>query len=389
MRSSAGWLRLLSLVLMAALLGCQSAPTSAPTAPPKPTEASKPAASPAGSPAASPSPSAASPVVSPSAMSSGAAPTGPRTQVKVGVLGSASDAGLFIALEMGYFAQEGLDVELVSFDSAARMPPAIGTEQIQVGGGALSAGLFNLAARQTPLKIVADKGLMSRGFGYEGLMVRQDLLDSGGVKEVKDLRGRKIAHITEGNGTHFLLDRALRQGGLAESDVELTTMPFPDMVPALANKTVDAAVYLEPNGVRAEEQGIARRILTGDQIFPDHQLAVLFYSAGFAQQQGPARGFALAYVRGVRDYNDAFVKQQGRNAVVEILAKHGTIKDPGMYGRMIPPGLSPDGALNMASIEQEVEWYVERGFIRERPNLAEIVDGSFVGAALERLGPYR
>ncbi|HWP28637.1 MAG TPA: ABC transporter substrate-binding protein [Chloroflexota bacterium] len=317
-----------------------------------------------------------------------AAPS-PPAKVQVGVIGSPSDAGLYIAMERGYFAAQGIDAELVYFDSGARMPPAIGTEQIQVGGGVLSAGFYNLVAQEVPLKIVADKGSFSAGFGFEGLMVRKDLLDSGQVRSVADLRGRTIAHSAEANGTHFLLEVALRSGGLSDRDVNLVTMPFPDMVPALANRSIDAGMFLEPNGVRAEEQGVGVRWLYGDQIYPNYQLAVLFYSAGFVRQEDLARRFMVAYLQGVRDYNDAFVRQRNTDEVIAILAKHGTVKDPTMYRRMVAPSLHPDGLLNLDSLRQEYDWYLERGYIKNRLDLLSIIDDRFRQAAVAQLGPYR
>jgi len=40
--------------------------------------------------------------------------------LKLGAIGAVSDAGIFIAQEKGYFNDEGLDVELVSFRAAPR-----------------------------------------------------------------------------------------------------------------------------------------------------------------------------------------------------------------------------------------------------------------------------
>ena len=313
----------------------------------------------------------------------------PQTKVTVGVIGSPSDAGLYIALERGYLAEQGFDAEFMFFDSGARIPPAIGTEQVQVAGGAPSAGFFNLVAQDVPLKIVADKGLIAQNFGFEGLMVRKDLLDSGQVRTVADLRGRTVAHVTEANGTHFLLDLIMRLGGLSDRDLNLVTMPFPDMVAALGNRSIEAAIYLEPNGARAEELGVATRWISGDQAFPNFQLATLWYAPGFARQEALATRFMVAYLKGVRDYNDAFVRGRNQDEVINFIAKHATVKDPAMYRKMWPASLHPDGAINLESYRLEYEWYVERGYIKNRIDPMSIVDDSFRQAAVAQLGPYQ
>ena len=62
-------------------------------------------------------------------------PLAPPRKVKAGIVNQISDAGIYIAVERGYFKELGLDVELVVFQSAganstsvaARRPPACGT----------------------------------------------------------------------------------------------------------------------------------------------------------------------------------------------------------------------------------------------------------------------
>jgi len=62
-------------------------------------------------------------------------------KVNVAVLNAAGDVGLFIAQERGYFRDEGLEVTLTHIDAAAKMIPLLGTGDLDVGGGATTAGL--------------------------------------------------------------------------------------------------------------------------------------------------------------------------------------------------------------------------------------------------------
>ena len=45
------------------------------------------------------------------------------------------------------------------------------------------------------MKVVADKGRNAPGYGYNSIIVRKDLVDSGAVKTLADLKGRTIATI--------------------------------------------------------------------------------------------------------------------------------------------------------------------------------------------------
>jgi NitT/TauT family transport system substrate-binding protein len=117
-----------------------------------------------------------------------------RTQeLKVGVVGTTSDAPFFIADAKGYFKEEGLTVAFIRFDSAAKMVVPLGSGELDAGGGATSSALYNAAKREVNIRIVADKGRTSKGHAFEAFLVRKDLFDSGKVRSFRDLKGLRIA----------------------------------------------------------------------------------------------------------------------------------------------------------------------------------------------------
>ena len=70
---------------------------------------------------------------------------------------------MYLGIEKGYFAEEGIAIEATRFDSSAQMVAPLGTGQLDVAGGSIGAGLFNAMARDVAFKIVADKGSLPRG----------------------------------------------------------------------------------------------------------------------------------------------------------------------------------------------------------------------------------
>lgn len=79
------------------------------------------------------------------------------------MLDSLSEAPALIAYEQGYFKEEGLDVEFVSFSNTADMVAPLSARQLDVASGAPTLALFNGALRGLPFKLVADKGAIPRG----------------------------------------------------------------------------------------------------------------------------------------------------------------------------------------------------------------------------------
>lgn len=141
-------------------------------------------------------------------------------KISIGVVDAASDAALFIAQERGYYKDEGLEASFVELDSGAKMPASLGAGQLDIGGGAASAGLYNAVGRGIKIRIVADKGHNVAGAGYQALMVRKDLIDSGAVKSIRDLKGRKVAISAQGSSDASVLNEAMKSVGLTYGDVE-------------------------------------------------------------------------------------------------------------------------------------------------------------------------
>jgi NitT/TauT family transport system substrate-binding protein len=80
----------------------------------------------------------------------GLAPAGSLAQgktVRLGVLRLASAGPVFIAVEKGYFKDEGLNVELKFFDAAQPIAVAVTSGDCDLGVTAFTGGLFNLPAR--------------------------------------------------------------------------------------------------------------------------------------------------------------------------------------------------------------------------------------------------
>lgn len=322
------------------------------------------------------------------ALGAGAAP------VRIGTTNSSSDAPLFIAEAKGYFKAEGIDVEFTDFDSAAKMIAPLGTGQLEVGAGSPTAGFYNAVARGLDVRMVADKGSMPQGYGYLGVMIRKDLVDSGKVKSIADLKGGKIALPAQGTTTDATLNEALKKGGLKWTDVDVVYMGFPQHVIALQNKAVDASVTTEPSATRAEQMGAAVRYMSGDVAYPNQQVAVILYGGKFIKEQPEiGRKFMRAYIRAVRDYNDALkggrLAGPNANEIIGILTKHTNIKDPKVYASITPNGCDPDGKVNEASLRRDLDFFRERGLIEGNVKVEQVIDHSFVAAALKELGPYK
>jgi NitT/TauT family transport system substrate-binding protein len=313
--------------------------------------------------------------------------------VSVGATNSTSDAPIYIADRKGYFSDEGLAVTVSNFRSAADMVAPLGTGELDAGAGSASAGLYNAFLRGVHIKIVADKASSPPGYGATKILVRKDLVDSGRYKQPADFKGMKFAMNAPGVSNTATLNALLQSVGLKYSDVDTVNLPFPDHVPALKNKSVDASASVEPGPTIAIKNGYAVLVKSDDQIIPYHQIAVLLYSEKFAQRTAVAQRFMRAYLRAVRFYNGALADGHlaGPNAdeVIAILSAATQFKDPSVYRSITPTGMNPDGRVNEKSLADDLAFYRQQGLIAGDLKLDDLVDQSFVDAAVKELGPYR
>jgi len=130
-----------------ALVGCQAPAASAPLAKPAPT------ATASGSGAAPTAPGAAA--AAPAAAAGGALEV-----IKVGDVRVLNGGGLYVAVEKGYFRDQGLDVRLENLTGGADAVPFLATGELDLALGNVSVGLFNAFDRGADVKIIAPAGIL-------------------------------------------------------------------------------------------------------------------------------------------------------------------------------------------------------------------------------------
>lgn len=311
--------------------------------------------------------------------------------VRVGIINSLSDVPVFLALERGYFRDAHLDVQLTSLDTAGKMIAPLGAGDLDVGGGASSAGLFNAVERGIHIRIVADRTTTWPRSEYQSVVVRRDLIDSGRVKSLADLKGLRIGIATPGIAELSVVNEGMKSVGLKFSDVNIAYLSFPQQIAAFANGALDASFIIEPFGTIAVQAGSARRLINTEAFYPGDQIGLQFYSEEFATaRRAVAIRFMTALLRGYRDYiatidKDGHIAGPGSEPVIELIVRRYKISEA-LARAMYSQHVDPDGRVNMASIRRDWEFYRDQGMIKGTVQPETVVDMSFAQAAVKVLG---
>ena len=311
--------------------------------------------------------------------------------VRVGVVETSSEIGLYVANERGYFAEQGLAPEYVRFESAAFAVAPLSIGELEVASGVVSAGLFNAINRGVELRIAGPQSRYEPGHGQVQLMLRRDLADSGALQDYGDLRGRTVAVNSLGSTVELLAERALRRGGLTVNDVNLVQLGFGDQLSAFANRAIDAGLIAEPTSTVAVDRGLAVKWREADEWSPGIQVSMVLYGPNYVSRNPDAgQRYMTAYLKGVRDYHDAINMGRGdREAVIQTMMRNTALKDRALYDRMRWVYIDPNLVIAEDDLRATMQWLLDRGLSERPTDLNVAIDRRFGQHALSVLGPYQ
>jgi NitT/TauT family transport system substrate-binding protein len=344
----------------------------------------------AAKPEASAKPAASSSSAASAAASAAAAKPSSTVTLTVGVTGSLADLPVYVGIERGYFKEQGVDTQIVPFGTSVDEIPQLASGQLLVGGGSINAGLFNAIARGIPMKIVADQGHDPAEFQGTGWTIRKELLDTGQVKDPKDLKGRTVAGSPPGTTTDPELDILLKRGGLTLNDIKIQMVGFADLPAAYASKAIDLGVTFEPLTGIIQSQGTGKMWITSGQLLADHEVSVRLFSPVLTDKYPVelARNWMLAYVQAVRDVTKAYAQPPLSDDIVNVITKYTSQKDPAAARRVKMAPINPDGFVYRETLQYDLDYFASHNLVNTPPALDKTIDNSFVDYAISKLGRY-
>jgi NitT/TauT family transport system substrate-binding protein len=309
----------------------------------------------------------------------------PRFKVMQGATWGVAQAGIFLAAERGYFAEEGIEPEFVPFDAGATITQAMIAGQIDMGWGQVNVAMLNAASRALEFKIVGPGNRHAVGASSYYLVARPDLVQGGALRDYADLRGKRVATPAR-QSSDYAFALALGKGGLDLEDVEYVEMGFPNMLAALSNAAVDVAMAAEPIAALGERGGVGVKWREAGHYASTMEWTIVTFGSRLTANPDAATRWWAAYLRGCRDYHEAMFRGYDREAVIDVLIRNTTLKDRAVYDQAGWSYLDPNGTLLLDSLADQLRFWAERG--QAVPRLEDLVDTRFVRQALARVGEY-
>ena len=163
-----------------------------------------------------------------------------KTDLTVGAVPVADEAGLYIAQDKGLFAAEGLHVTIDPILSSADSTKGQNDGKFDITAGNAVSYVQDQVTHQSDLEIVAEGSLMQAN--NQALYT----LPGSPVTSITDLKGRRIGVNVLNNIGTLLISSVLQEHGMSVRDVHFVAVPFPALGHALQQHTVDAAWLPEP-----------------------------------------------------------------------------------------------------------------------------------------------
>lgn len=283
-----------------------------------------------------------------------------------------------IALEEGYFAEEGIDFHHhPATETGAHSVPALDRGRVDIVSLANPVTLVNAVDLGARIRAVAGSGYFSaEGCSFAGLVARRGLFEEGEIVTPESLEGMRIDFnplTFEG----FFLDTFLNRGGLSLDDVEQVYLPLPARMEAMNRGAIDMTVISEPWLTRMVEEG-HQAVLMVDDVVPDLQYSILAFGSRLLEEEREAgRRFVAAYLRAVRQFNEG---PTPRN--VEI-ASEFTGLDPETVRRVCWPPIREDGRIEEETLLAYQRWALEKGLIDRIVDIEELWDPYFTAGLRE------
>jgi NitT/TauT family transport system substrate-binding protein len=276
------------------------------------------------------------------------------TTVRLGYVPAMIYAPLFVAIERGYFAQEGIDARLNPVQGGSDSVVQLAAGNFDVAASGAGAGLLNAVSRGVKFKIVAP-------MHSERPPLTSPLVISakrtGEIKSVADLRGKKVAINAPGGAAEYWLSEALKRGGLTMKDVQLTSVSFPDVSASLESGSIAAAILGEPFATQSKDSGTVS--LLADDFINGFTVTYIYMGQPLLNDKPQvAKGFLRAYLRACRDLQGDYLKNDPD--IARIIEKY--IQVPAsVAARASAPQYSKDGIVPVEDLSTLQSYFMQRG----------------------------
>ena len=258
---------------------------------------------------------------------------------------------LTIAERLGYFKDEGLDIEISDFQGGAKSLQALIGGSVDVTTG-FYEHTIQMQAKHQPLVAVVEIGVSP------AIVLAVTKAKAASYKGPQDLKGMKIGVTAPGSATNFIVNYILQQNGMKPEDVSFIGVGGgASAVAAVKHGDIDAISNIDPVISQLESTGDIK--VVADTRTPEgtkavyggpYPAAVLYMPPEFAKQNpNTTQALVNAYVRTLK-----WIQENPAEKIADAMPPEYALGNKELYFEAIRhsiPTFSKDGRLTKSSGE--------------------------------------
>ena len=293
--------------------------------------------------------------------------TGEAQKTLVRYATSAGNLPIAFGIKKGYFAEQGIEVKVVTITGGVEAVTAAAAGEADMGG--MGSPVIVGAVAGVPITIIASPPSAGQHFV---------LVSKPQYKSFAELKGKAVSPGAPGQGTIQAFNVIAKAKGFKPSDFQYVNAgTSANALAALQAGKVEAVITSELVGVKAELEGFGKVLEHAADYFGHYQHTFIFATKSFIQEKPDAvRGFLAAYRKTV-EYLKAHPDEAIQFAVTELQQDEVTYKK--VYAKEIP-NWDTSGRIDFVGTEHAITILKDLGDIdpNSRVTAQQIIDEQFL-----------
>ncbi|MEI7694082.1 MAG: ABC transporter substrate-binding protein [Chlorobium sp.] len=289
----------------------------------------------------------------------------PKTLVRFAT--TAGNLPLNFGIKKGYFAEQGIDLKIVTISGGPASVTAAASGEADFGG--MGSPILVGIAAGVPITIVASPPHSGENFV---------LVSKPHYKNFAELKGKVVSPGNVGGGSSDAFLMIAKAKGFKSSDFQLMNAgPSANSLAALQTGRVEAIIASEVVGVKAELEGFGKILEHAVDYFGHYQHSFVFATNSFIKEKPEAvRAFLVAY-RKTLEYIKAHPEEAIQFAVTELQQEERSYRK--VYEKEIPTW-DTTGKVDFVGTDNALKILKELGDINPQVQITakQIVDERFL-----------
>lgn len=240
---------------------------------------------------------------------------------------------LYLARDLGYFQEEGVDVKLTTIEEKSLQMAAVMSGNVAGAAGTVDEFLLYVKPGSCLRYVLA----LDESSGGDGVVAVKD------IKSIPELKGHKVA-MNEGSVSQFWFNVVLKENGMSQNDIEMVNMTADDAAAAFLAKRIEAAVTWEPHLTEARHSDHGH-VLIDSSATPGVITDVIAVSCDVAEKRAAE---IKALVRGWNRAVDYWKQEPAESNAIMAKGVGGWLSDPAVFADSVKGVKFFDAATNKA-----------------------------------------